>query len=201
MSSTEESIEEFERLGLRIHRRLDRMERPLPLPPELVGPLPHTRPFDTTTDREQWLEVNNAAFSWHPEQGGWSPEDLDRRLAEPWVQESEGLIEDFLVHDDADGRLDGFCWTKVHEPLTGEVDGDEVDGGGRTGEIFVIAVAPRSHGRGLGRQLTVAGLDHLWRRHRTPVGMLYVEADNTVAHTLYERLGFVVVQTDLQVGP
>ena len=63
------------------------------------------------------------------------------------------------------------------------------------GEIYVIAVDPDFHGLGLGRALTLAGLDHLARRDVT-VGMLYVEADNTAALRLYEQLGFTVHHTD-----
>jgi mycothiol synthase len=57
------------------------------------------------------------------------------------------------------------------------------------GEIFVIGVRPDRHGERLGRNITVAGLDHLARRG-FDVGMLYVESDNVPARRLYESLGF-----------
>ena len=48
----------------------------------------------------------------------------------------------------------------------------------------MIAVDPDFHGRGLGAQLTLAGLDHL-AGEGIETGMLYVDADNTPAVTLY----------------
>ena len=77
-----------------------------------------------------------------------------------------------------------FCWTKVHEP------GDE-----RVGEIYVIAVDPDFLGLGLGKQLTLAGLEHLAGQGIT-TALLYVDADNAAAVSMYERLGFTVSATN-----
>ena len=83
-----------------------------------------------------------------------------------------------------DGRLAGFCWTKLH------TDHDPA-----LGEIYVIAVDPDFQGLGLGKQLTLAGLDSIARRGIT-VAMLYVDADYTAGVRLYEDLGFTVHRTD-----
>jgi mycothiol synthase len=153
-------------VGLAPGRELWQLRVPLPLAEttDLV-----TRPFVPGQDEEAWLEVNNAAFHWHPEQGGWTLDDLRHREEEPWFDPAG-----FLLHE-RDGRLAGFCWTKRHQDPP-------------VGEIYVIAVHPDFAGQGLGRALTVAGLAHL--AERTDTGMLYVDAGNTPAVRLYEDLGF-----------
>lgn len=146
------------------------------LPAEPPNPDVEVRAFDRERDATRWLEVNRRAFTWHPDQGTWTTADLDRRLAESWFDP-----DGFLVHDSTDATgIDAFCWTKVHPPTEDEP---------ALGEIFVIAVDPCAHGRGLGRAMVLAGLDHLHRRG-LEVAMLFVEADNTVGRRLYATLGF-----------
>lgn len=174
--------------GLVRVRLLHQMRRPLPLEPSLRADIRavEVRPFrpGDPDDVEGFLAVNNRAFHWHPEQGGWD----EARLAEPMSQEWFDP-EGFLVHDGPDGRIDGFCWTKVHPAGQSSPEDPPL------GEIFVIAADPSRHGTGLGRALTVAGLDHLAARGlRT--AMLYVEADNDAAVGLYEALGFGIHHSD-----
>jgi mycothiol synthase len=163
--------------GLHLVRELLQLRRSLPLPDDVRDPNPSSfevRAFVPGRDDAAWLDVNNRAFAWHPEQSGWTVETLRSKQAEPWFD-----ADGFLVTE-LDGRLAGFCWTKVHR------DHDPV-----LGEIFVIAVDPDIHQRGLGRFLAVAGLDWLADQGIT-TAMLYVEADNAPARALYDSLGFAI---------
>ena len=66
----------------------------------------------------------------------------------------------------------------------------------RLGEVYVVGVRPGAQGGGLGKALTAIGLRHLAGRG-LPTAMLYVDADNTAAVSVYERLGFATHETDL----
>jgi mycothiol synthase len=166
--------------GVADARALFQMRTRLPLADAVAAPARgvSTRAFRVGGDEAAWLEVNNAAFAGHPEQGGWDVATLRQREAQPWFDPSG-----FLLHE-RDRRLAAFCWTKVHADETPPL-----------GEIYVIAVHPDFHGLGLGKALTVAGLDHLAGRGLT-TGMLYVDRDNIAAASLYRRLGFTIHRTD-----
>jgi len=165
-------------LGMRRGRDLIQMRRSLPNTNESASI--SVRPFRIGFDEEAWLEVNNRAFHGHPEQGSWDLATLTEREHQPWFDPAG-----FLLHE-RDGRLAGFCWTKIHEPDDSIVnEGIEQE----LGEIYVIAVDPDFQGRGLGRELVLAGLASLWDRG-VGVAMLYVDHDNEGARKLYFSLGF-----------
>ncbi len=162
-------------LGLHPGRLLHQMRRSLPtgIETDIV-----TRPFVVGEDEDAWLAVNNRAFASHPEQGGWDLDTLLAREKEEWFD-----ADGFLLHE-VDGQLAGFCWTKLH--------------GGRQpvlGEIYVVAVDPSFLGLGLGRAMTLAGLESISERG-VSVGMLYVDATNIAAMGLYRSLGFAIDHSD-----
>jgi mycothiol synthase len=193
-------------------RRLWQLRRSLFAPLDAVE-LPAgitLRPFDAQRDSDAWVALNAAAFTDLPDQGGWTRADLERRMAEPWFDP-----DGFLLAETSEGRLVGFHWTKVHSHGHGHHHLDDAthshahEGSlaeaGRTmaaghahdpiGEVYVVGVDPGMRGLGLGRSLTLAGLHHL-RHQGLSAALLYVDADNEAAISLYRALGFAPWDSD-----
>ena len=169
-------------LGLVIVRELLQMRRPLTdLASVTIPDGVRITTYSGPPDDAELLRVNNAAFAWHPEQGGWTEAEIAERRGEPWFDPA-GL---FMAVDEETDKLLGFHWTKVHSA--------------DLGEVYVVGVDPAAQGRGLGGTLTAVGLNHLAERlseSEQPVVMLYVEADNSAAVKTYQRLGFEVASVD-----
>jgi mycothiol synthase len=186
-----------ERLGFTRGRVLWQMRRSLlaPLPAPGLPAGVRLRSFVVGQDEAEFLRVNNAAFDWHPEQGGWDLDQVKQREAEPWFDP-----EGFLLAVDTDdgesrgGRVLGFHWTKVHG--AGSELPEHPHPHEAVGEVYVLGVDPAARGRRLGAGLTLAGLHHLRDRGLSQV-MLYVESDNDAAVRLYRDLGFAHWDTDV----
>ncbi len=129
-------------------------------------------------DAPEIVRVNAAAFAHHPEQGAMDADNLATRMAEPWFDPAGLLV---ATEDD---RVLGFHWTKQHSP--------------ELGEVYVVGIDPAAQGRGLGKALTLAGLDHLARTGVESV-LLYVESDNAPALAVYSGLGFTHADADTHV--
>ncbi|SDY44363.1 ribosomal protein S18-alanine N-acetyltransferase [Herbiconiux ginsengi] len=125
-------------------------------------------------DLDAIMALEQASF----ENDAWSRDSMRRELANPHCY--------YLVAVDAEagtGLVEGYAGLSC--PV-GSTDAD----------IQTIAVAERSRGRGLGRQLMGRLLDEAMTRRAKTV-FLEVRADNPVAHALYVSLGFA----DIAVRP
>lgn len=143
-----------------------------------------TDSFDPRTDIDDVINVNNRAFGDHPEQGGWTREDFDRRMNATWFRGDDLRV----LH--VNGTVAAFCWTKRH---------DQTEHDPSLGEIYVIAVDPKHHGQGLGRSVVAAGLAYI-HAEISPDAMLYVDAANTSAVSLYTSLGMDIHHRELAWG-
>jgi mycothiol synthase len=142
------------------------------------------RTFIPGLHNQAFLDLNNNVFANYPDQGGWSEDDLKVRLNESWFDD-----KGFFVAED-NGELIGFSWTKIHGAHTHSHSGGDDDHGHEAlGEIYVLAVNPDYKGQGIGRDLTITGLNYLKYQGLNNV-MLYVGVENKPAFKLYKSLGF-----------
>jgi len=178
------------KLGFAKTRELWQMRRSLfaPLPKSIENSELTIRPFQVGKDESAWLELNAKVFVDHPEQGRMSPEDLKARMSESWFDPAG-----FLIATKADNSgletVVGYHWTKIHGGAGGH-------GHSEMGEIYVLGIAPEQRGTGLAKLLSIRGLEYL-RGKGIPAAMLYVDADNQAAISLYESLGFAHWDTDV----
>jgi mycothiol synthase len=184
-------------MGFERERVLWQMRRSLFAPvPEPEWPDGVTvRTFVVGQDEEAWLDVNNRAFAELPDQGHWTLDDLRMREREPWFDPAGFFLTE------ADGRLVGFHWTKVHgahEEVSTDHDHEHAHDHAHEpiGEVYVVGVDPSMQGKRLGPALTLLGLQHLRSRGLSQV-MLYVDETNTNAIRTYERLGFAKWDVDV----
>jgi mycothiol synthase len=149
------------------------------------------RTFIPDLDNQAFLDLNNKVFVNYPDQGGWSEDNLKVRLNESWFDD-----KGFFVAEDM-GELIGFCWTKIHGAHThSHTGGDDDHGHEALGEIYVLAVNPDYKGQGVGRDLTITGLNYLKYQGLNNV-MLYVGVENKPAFNLYKSLGFKEFGSDV----
>jgi len=175
-------------LGYNKVRELWQMRRSLfvSLPPVQLPTGITLRPFSPGQDESAWLNLNSQIFAEHPEQGLWTRRDLDLRMSEKWFDPNG-----FFLATTAGGDVVGFHWTKVHGGHRHE-DHQHPE----IGEAYVLGVLPNFQGTGLGKALTVKGLEYL-RDQGVPAVMLYVEASNARAISLYKSVGFTHWDTDI----
>ena len=178
-----------EKLGFAKTRELWQMRRSLfaPLPKATDAAGITIRAFKVGEDETEWLSLNARVFADHPEQGRMSAQDLAVRMSEQWFDPAGFLVA--TQNQSGSEVMVGFHWTKVH-------GGAGSHGHSEIGEIYVLGVSPDLRGTGLATLLSIRGLEHL-RSKGLPAAMLYVDADNTAAISLYEALGFAHWDTDV----
>jgi mycothiol synthase len=178
-----------EKLGFAKTRELWQMRRSLfaPLPKATDAAGITIRSFKVGEDETEWLSLNARVFADHPEQGRMSAQDLAVRMSEQWFDPAGFLVA--TQNQSGSEVMVGFHWTKVH-------GGAGSHGHSEIGEIYVLGVSPDLRGTGLAKLLSIRGLEHL-RSKGLPAAMLYVDADNTAAISLYEALGFAHWDTDV----
>lgn len=177
------------KLGFAKTRELWQMRRSLfaPLPKANDAEGITVRSFQVGKDESSWLALNAIVFADHPEQGRMSTQDLAVRMSEQWFDPAGFLIA--TQEQSGVEVMVGYHWTKVH--------GDSGSHGhSEIGEIYVLGISPDLRGTGLAKLLSIRGLEYL-RSKGLPAAMLYVDADNKAAISLYESLGFAHWDTDV----
>ena len=178
------------KLGFDSVRNVIQMRRSLfsPIEPFNIPSNYKLKQFDPQEDIDKFLNLNKACFVDLPDQSSWTRKDVELRVSENWFS-----AKGFVLLINSNEEVIGFCWTKVHgqDHEHKEDDGHQhLDHGhDPIGEIYVLGVHPQEHKKGLGKALTLWGLNHL-RRSGLDSAMLYVDSNNQKAIRLYEQLGF-----------
>ena len=146
-----------------------------------------TEKFGVDLVDEEWVRVNNEAFAWHPEQGGWSVDYLRIEKDTGWFDPA-GVLMLWVV--DEKPECMGFHWTKI------PVSEKNREVGKRIGEVYVVCLADAARGKKLGGPITLVGMQWLMQQGVGEIE-LYVEGDNAPAVSTYGKLGFCVVHTDV----
>ena len=165
-------------------RTVIQMQRPLNDDIPLPNPTTTIRSFLLDIDNNEWLSLNNRIFAGHPEQGRWTNNDLAIRTHEAWFDD-----RGFLLAIDQ-SKIIGFCWTKIHGGHT-HSHGESKDHHDHEpiGEIYIMGIDPSYSGRGIGKDIALAGLHHLRYQGLNSV-LLYVDDTNSSAINLYTSIGF-----------
>ena len=152
--------------GWRAERTLVEMAVALPLDTDGT---PFAVRVYTDTDAPTLVQINADAFRDHREAGSLDLSEMEELTKQPWF-DPNGV----LFHQVGD-EVAAFCWTKVHP--NGE------------GEIYRIGVGASHRGRGIGRNIVLAGFDYLAKERSCSVGFLWVDAANEAAMGLYRGIG------------
>ncbi len=90
--------------------------------------------------------------------------------------------KDIIIAFGRDKQPIGYCWTKTY--LSEDKDPNQ-----RRGRIHMLGVDPDYRGRGMGRQLLIAGISELARKNLRVIEVT-VDQENKAACALYRSAGF-----------
>jgi mycothiol synthase len=133
-------------------------------------------------EEDELTQLQNRAYagSW-----GYNPNTVEEVAFH--IDSSTCFRQDVILTRDGD-RAVGYCWTGVI-----------CEAGipsARKGRIHMLGVDPDYRGKGMGRELMMAGLARL-RSRGLDVAELTVDSQNEVACALYKSIGFQVRASSL----
>ena len=129
-------------------------------------------------EEEKLVHIQNRSFG---DTWGFNPnttEEIAYRIGLP-----NCFPEDIILACEGDIEI-GYCWTRIY------VGEDNVTRGGK-GRVYMLGVDPDHRGKGIGREVLLAGLFYL---KSNGLGMvdLTVDSKNKAARALYRSAGFLI---------
>lgn len=147
------------------------------------------RPLDQARDLAAVADLIEGAFS-----GGIDAEGRRMLREMRWLGKSGGLARLLLwMFLPASPYRQGYVWEEAGR-VVGNVSLMPVGEDAGRWVLANVVVDPSYRGRGIGRALVEASLEHV-RRRRGAAVILQVEAGNSIAQKLYRSLGFQVRST------
>jgi mycothiol synthase len=128
-------------------------------------------------EEDKLTRLQNCAFAgtW-----GYNPNTVEEITFR--INTSTSCREDIVLTYEGEKAI-GCCWTGI--------SCEEGIPSVRKGRIHMLGVAPDYWGKGIGRELVIAGLTRL-RNRGLQVAELTVDSENRTARALYQSLGFEV---------
>jgi mycothiol synthase len=127
-------------------------------------------------EEDRLVEIENCCFQ---DTWGFNPNTVDYIA---WELKVKGNCPEDIILLEEKGEVVGYCW-----PVTDS--GRDSTTGKSKGRIYMLGVRPGHRGRGLGRELLLAGLRQL-RDKGSEAVEITVDSQNTAAVELYLSLGF-----------
>ncbi|KUK93057.1 MAG: Mycothiol acetyltransferase [Anaerolineaceae bacterium 46_22] len=166
-------------LGFGYVRKYLEMEKSLVGAGEQVADLPAGFYYRCLQSGEEkklaYLQNHSFQDSW-----GFNPNTADD--VKLWICKTCGSPEDIILAFSGEKPV-GYCWTLIDRKK-------------RIGKIYMIGVKPAYRGNNLGKALLAKGLNYLAKKG-IHTAVLTVDNENEPAKTLYNSVGFNVINTTL----